>query len=181
MQRAANQLRLPTVAIFITAVSWAGFAIWLGVNPDALLPAFGVEESTPQMLTEVRAFYGGVEMAIAVAMIVLWKRTDLFASLLVGGLPLVGSASGRLRVIPGSHISSTSDGIGVDNAIAIHASVGDVLAMRPLISHASGSSVEGTRRHRRILHLEFAADALLPDGIAWHDFISSSSHQVCQD
>jgi len=88
--------RLPTVAIFITAASWAGFAVWLGVNPGALLPAFGVEESTPQMLTEIRAFYGGVEMAIAVAMIVLWRRGDLFASLLVGGLPLVGSASGRL-------------------------------------------------------------------------------------
>ena len=88
--------RLPTLAIFITAASWAGFAFWLGVNPGALLPAFGVEASTPQMLTEVRAFYGGVEMAIAAAMIVLWRRGDLFASLLVGGLPLVGSASGRL-------------------------------------------------------------------------------------
>jgi len=88
--------RLPTVAIFITAASWAGFALWLGVNPGALLPAFGVDESTPQMLTEVRAFYGGVEMAIAVAMIVLWRRGDLFAALVVGGLPLVGSASGRL-------------------------------------------------------------------------------------
>jgi hypothetical protein len=88
--------RFPTVAIFITASIWAGFAIWLGVNPSVLLPAFGVESSTPQMLTEVRAFYGGVEMAIAVAMMVLWRRGDLFAALLVGGLPLVGAASGRL-------------------------------------------------------------------------------------
>lgn len=87
--------RIPTVAILITAASWAGFAIWLGVNPGALLPAFGVEMSTPQMLTEVRAFYGGVEMAIAIAMIVLWKREDFFAALLIGGLPLVGSATGR--------------------------------------------------------------------------------------
>jgi len=87
--------RLPNIAIFITAASWAGFAVWLGVNPGALLPAFGIEASTPQMLTEVRAFYGGVEMAIAVAMIVLWRRGDLFAALLIGGLPLVGSATGR--------------------------------------------------------------------------------------
>lgn len=88
--------RFPTVAILITAASWTGFAVWLGANPDALLPAFGVETSTPQMLTEVRAFYGGVELAIAAAMIVLWRRGDLFASLLVGGLPLFGSACGRL-------------------------------------------------------------------------------------
>jgi len=88
--------RLPTIAILITAASWAGFAVWLGMNPGALLAAFGVDVSTPQMLTEVRAFYGGVEMAIAVAMIVLWRRGDLFAALLVGGMPLAGSASGRL-------------------------------------------------------------------------------------
>ncbi|MDA8745670.1 DUF4345 family protein [Rubripirellula amarantea] len=87
---------LPTVTIFITAASWAGFAIWLGVNPNALLGAFGIEDRTPQMATEIRAFYGGLEMAIAVAMIVLWRRGDTFASLLIGGLPLLGSASGRL-------------------------------------------------------------------------------------
>jgi len=86
---------LPTLAILITAASWAGFAVWLGLNPGALLPAFGVEDSTPQMLTEVRAFYGGVELAIAVAMIVLWRRGDYFSALLVGGLPLAGSACGR--------------------------------------------------------------------------------------
>lgn len=86
----------PTIAIFITATSFAGFAVWLGVNPNALLEAFGIEDRTPQMATEIRAFYGGIELAIAVAMIVLWRRGDLFAALLIGGLPLLGSASGRL-------------------------------------------------------------------------------------
>lgn len=84
------------MAILITAASFAGFAVWLGVNPNALLEAFGIEDRTPQMATEIRAFYGGIEMAIAVAMILLWRRGDLFAALLIGGLPLLGSASGRL-------------------------------------------------------------------------------------
>ncbi|MEM6363253.1 MAG: DUF4345 family protein [Planctomycetota bacterium] len=88
--------RFPDVVISITASSWAGFAIWLGTDPGALLPAFGVDASTPQMLTEVRAFYGGVELAIAISMIVLWRRKQQFAALLIGGLPLVGSACGRL-------------------------------------------------------------------------------------
>lgn len=88
--------RFPTVVILVTAAAWAGFATWLGVYPAALLPAFGVDQSTPQMLTEVRAFYGGVEFAIAAAMIVLWWRENLFAALLVGGLPLFGAACGRL-------------------------------------------------------------------------------------
>ncbi len=88
--------RFPTIAILITAASFAGFAVWLGVNPNALLEAFGIEDRAPRMATEIRAFYGGIEMAIAVAMIVLWRRGDLFAALLIGGLPLAGSATGRL-------------------------------------------------------------------------------------
>ncbi len=83
----------------------------------------------------------------------------------------VTDENGPLRVIPGSHIASDSDGLGIDQAVTVHARVGDVLAMRPLISHASGNSVEGTARHRRILHLEFAATEALPDGYQWHDFI----------
>lgn len=79
--------------------------------------------------------------------------------------------NGLLRVIPESHVSSDSIGLGVESAVAIHASAGDVLAMRPMISHCSGPSAPDTRRHRRILHLAFAADYELPDGYHWHTFI----------
>ena len=51
----------------------------------------------------------------------------------------VTDENGPLRVIPQSHISSDSVGLGVDHAVTIYASAGDVLAMRPLISHASGA------------------------------------------
>ena len=85
----------------------------------------------------------------------------------------VTDENGPLRVIPGSHVSSTSDGDGMNAAFDVHANAGDVLAMRPLISHSSGSSKPGTKRHRRILHLEFAASPVLPDGIEWNDFVSS--------
>ncbi len=88
--------RLPTIVILFTAAVWAGFGIWLGAQPTALLSAFGVEADTPAMRTEIRAFYGGVELAIAVAMIVLWVRGQFFAALLVGGLPLGFSAVGRV-------------------------------------------------------------------------------------
>lgn len=87
----------------------------------------------------------------------------------------VTEENGPLRVIPGSHVSSDSVGVGEDRAASIHANAGDVLAMRPLISHSSGSSLEGTLRHRRILHLEFAASKNLPDGYQWHDFVERNS------
>ncbi|QEG00450.1 Phytanoyl-CoA dioxygenase (PhyH) [Stieleria maiorica] len=83
----------------------------------------------------------------------------------------VSGENGPLRVIPGSHRSSGSEGEGLGAAVDIHAAPGDVLAMRPLISHSSGPSHPGTTRHRRILHLEFAASATLPDGMQWHDFV----------
>ncbi len=46
-----------------------------------------------------------------------------------------------------------------------------LLRYKDSISFERGSSLEGTRRHRRILHLEFAALETLPDGYQWHDFV----------
>jgi hypothetical protein len=109
--------RFPTVALLITAAIYAGFAVWLGTRPDALLTAFGIESSTPQMLTEIRAFYGGIELAIAVVMLLLWRRGDIFAALLIGGLPLAGSASGRCL------------GLLLDGFSALHASMAVVEAI----------------------------------------------------
>lgn len=84
----------------------------------------------------------------------------------------VDDENGPLKVIPQSHFSKDSIGLGADAAVTIHAKAGDVLAMRPLIDHASGSSKLGATRHRRILHLEFAAMATLPDGYAWWQFFA---------
>lgn len=84
----------------------------------------------------------------------------------------VTGENGPLRVIPESHHSSVCEGRGVENAVTIFASAGDVLAMRPLLSHASGASKEGTLRHRRILHLEFASEEELPGGIQWKHFVA---------
>ncbi|MEN1680981.1 MAG: DUF4345 family protein [Planctomycetota bacterium] len=101
--------RFANVALLITAAIWAGFAVWLGANPAALLSAFGVEARPPAILTEVRAFYGGVELGIALVMLLLWRRGELVAGLLVGGVPLLGSAAGRCF------------GLAVDGYSAMHA------------------------------------------------------------
>ena len=85
----------PTLVILLTAAVWSGIALWFGISPESLLSIMGVEESTPQMKTEMRAFYGGVELAIAVVMLILWRRQESFAALLVGGVPLGFAAAGR--------------------------------------------------------------------------------------
>lgn len=83
----------------------------------------------------------------------------------------VDDENGPLKVIPQSHLSKDCAGLGPDAAVTIRCEAGAVLAMRPLIDHASGSSKPGVTRHRRILHLEFAGIPTLPDGFAWHQFV----------
>ncbi len=80
----------------------------------------------------------------------------------------VTAENGPLRVVPGSHV----DGCEQRAPATILAGAGDVLAMRPLLLHSSNRSHPETRRHRRVLHLEFAASPELPGGFAWHEFIA---------
>lgn len=67
----------------------------------------------------------------------------------------------RLGIVPESDVRSTAD---EHQAITCTAAAGDVLVMRPLLLHASRPA--GTPRHRRVVHLEFASEAL-PGGVKW--------------
>ena len=82
-----------------------------------------------------------------------------------------GADNGPLKVCPGSHrlgrldpqaIRSLRDENG-EAICAVHA--GDAVVMRPLLLHAS--SPAAAAHHRRVIHLEFAPVALLPDGVRW--------------
>jgi hypothetical protein len=81
----------------------------------------------------------------------------------------VTAENGPLQIIPGTQFSRDTEAIRAP--VAIHVLAGDVLAMRPLLMHSSGDSREGTARHRRVVHLEFAASPELPDGYQWRWFI----------
>lgn len=83
----------------------------------------------------------------------------------------VTDENGPLRVIPGSHLTGAELIDSSAQPATIHARAGDALLMRPLLAHSSGDSTPGTSRHRRILHLEFAADEELLDGYAWWMFL----------
>jgi Phytanoyl-CoA dioxygenase (PhyH) len=82
--------------------------------------------------------------------------------------------NGPLRVVPGSHRDLTASDGTVRPPVTILAAAGDVLVLRPLLLHCSNRSHPGTRRHRRVLHLEFAAAPDLPDRFAWHEFVSGA-------
>jgi ectoine hydroxylase-related dioxygenase (phytanoyl-CoA dioxygenase family) len=81
-----------------------------------------------------------------------------------------GSENGPLRVIPGSHTEGRLD----REAIArwrqrapeqeITCRAGDVFLMRPLLLHASSKATRP--QHRRVLHIEYAAESL-PGELQW--------------
>jgi hypothetical protein len=82
----------------------------------------------------------------------------------------VTDENGPLRVIPGSHHDDGGQRASRP-PVAIGCRAGDVLLMRPLLTHASGHCDPATTRHRRIVHLECAPSPELPDGYEWHDFV----------
>jgi ectoine hydroxylase-related dioxygenase (phytanoyl-CoA dioxygenase family) len=99
--------------------------------------------------------------------------------------------NGVLYVVPGSHRLGRAMPADDAGAVAVTAAAGDVLLMRPLVTHCSGSSAAGTTMHRRVLHLEFAASRAPPAGYHWYEFvpgggwrsgaIRNSFHQVLGD
>jgi hypothetical protein len=102
---------------------------------------------------------------------------DVLETMLTARIHLddVTEENGPLKVIPGSHRSGKALLLETAPPRSILARRGDVLLMRPLLAHCSNRSRPGTDRHRRILHLEFAAAPALPDGFAWHTFLPASA------
>lgn len=78
--------------------------------------------------------------------------------------------NGAIKFIPGSHLAGVLDTEDIASWREKHqelvctAERGDVIAMRPLILHAS--SVSKIPQQRRVLHLEYSA-AALPNGLDW--------------
>ncbi len=85
--------------------------------------------------------------------------------------------NGALRVIAGSHRAGRLDDAAIGRARAarpeeiVATAAGDLVAMRPLLLHASSAgSAPGHRApgHRRVIHLELAAADALPLPLRWH-------------
>jgi ectoine hydroxylase-related dioxygenase (phytanoyl-CoA dioxygenase family) len=82
-----------------------------------------------------------------------------------------GPENGPLRVVPGSHVSRRIDPQEISEWCRergermVTLGRGEALLMRPLLLHASSEAI--TPAHRRVIHLEFAAEDL-PCGLEWH-------------
>jgi ectoine hydroxylase-related dioxygenase (phytanoyl-CoA dioxygenase family) len=81
-----------------------------------------------------------------------------------------GPHNGPVQVIPGSHREGRLSAERIDRwreqapPVSTCLAAGGVLLMRPLLLHASSPATQP--RHRRVVHLDFAA-APLPGGLEW--------------
>ncbi len=80
--------------------------------------------------------------------------------------------NGPLRVLPGSHRHGRLSDAEIGKWKEVRPEVsclvprGGVVMMRPLLLHASSPSKKP--RHRRVIHIEYAASPL-PEGLRWHE------------
>ena len=87
-------------------------------------------------------------------------------------LDAADESNGALRVLPGSHrlgrLSSerVQELRSQQSDFLCAVSAGDALLMRPLLLHASSRST--SPRHRRVLHIEYAAFTL-PNELEWNE------------
>lgn len=85
-----------------------------------------------------------------------------------------GEDNGPLRVSPGTHALGLLDAAdfarlrGQHGERALTCPRGGIILMKPLLLHASSPATNP--RHRRVIHLEFAAGDL-PPPLAWHERI----------
>jgi ectoine hydroxylase-related dioxygenase (phytanoyl-CoA dioxygenase family) len=100
---------------------------------------------------------------------------DLLARMVTIRLHLddCGPASGPMRVLPGSHAHGKLTPAAMNawtarastHAVDCLVPAGGVVVMRPLLVHASASGTGPG--HRRVIHLEYAAEDL-PGGLEWY-------------
>jgi len=98
---------LPRVSLALTALAFGVFGAITLVYPD-FITLTGVELPTPSARTEVRGFYGGMELGFAAFFAVAALRPDWFrAGLVAQVLAFWGMAAGRVFgvLIDGSPIS----------------------------------------------------------------------------
>lgn len=81
-----------------------------------------------------------------------------------------GADHGALRVIPGSHLAGRLEPAEIRKwiervpEVVVSVQAGDVMLMRPLLLHASSAC--HSPAHRRVVHVEYAADDL-PGSLQW--------------
>lgn len=79
--------------------------------------------------------------------------------------------NGALKIVPGTHRLGKMDAEKIRSCtklpVSCNVKKGGIMIMKPLLLHASGKRTSD--RNRRVIHLEFASQAL-PGGLKWQEY-----------
>lgn len=108
---------LARFSLAVTALAFGGFGLWLLVSPQAL-SVVGIALTTPTASIEIRSFYGGLELGLAVFFAFAAARPAWFAPALTAqvaiffavvfarlfGIALDGRPDGLIFLLMGSEL-----------------------------------------------------------------------------
>lgn len=87
---------LARIVLVIVGLSFAGFGVWFMAAPDMLLAMMYPPAESSTAMTEVRAFYGGFELAFGLFLLAAAVKTNWqSAALALVVLTMIGISSGR--------------------------------------------------------------------------------------
>lgn len=90
-------MKFARLIVGFAALSFLGFGVAFLVAPDTLIASVDLSPTSPVGLTELRAFYGGLEIGLAVYLIscLLGDRRDLISGTSVTALSMGAVALAR--------------------------------------------------------------------------------------
>ncbi len=103
------------------AIAWGLFGVVCFAAPAAMLRGFGIELSTPDALTEVRATYGGAQLGVTAFLAYSSRHQSFFEpALLLFALMMGGFAASRIAgvLIDGATGPFTIGSIVLEMAVA---------------------------------------------------------------
>lgn len=119
-----------SVVLVVFGLSFGAFGLWALVAPDGLakLIHFGLE--TPGARTEIRAFYGGLEIGLALFMV----GSVFYRPLVPGALLALVATAGGIAVARVIGLLIDSSGSGVMYGALVWESTGAILGLAAFMS-----------------------------------------------
>ncbi|MBT8453515.1 MAG: DUF4345 family protein [Deltaproteobacteria bacterium] len=129
--------RYPSVVLWICGLVFLGTGIVFTVMPSAMFATLGLTVPAGAPLTELRAVYGGLEVAIAVFLLFCARRGGLALEL---GLLLSFLSFSGLAAYRGIGMGVDGPQVPVMSAVLLAEAAGAVFALSGLVVRARGSS-----------------------------------------
>jgi hypothetical protein len=129
--------RYPSVVLWICGLVFLGTGIVFSVIPNDMFATLGLTVPAGAPLTELRAVYGGLQVAIAVFLLFCARRGGLALEL---GLLLSFLSFSGLAAYRGIGMGVDGPQVPVMSALLLAEAAGAVFALSGLVMRARGSS-----------------------------------------